>query len=164
LKVYGANAFGLNKLSITKRLEWVDQHFSEMLDLNSGLWRKADEPMLFLAFCFELQGYNKDLLNFISRLLIYLDATCNGVQHLAAMISDFDLASKVNLVESDMKDDPNDLYSLMLNPINEEIKKIEECDLEYARLKGLELNRKIVKRSLILAVGLVRQVLGCQRY
>ncbi|KAI9498534.1 hypothetical protein BDB00DRAFT_730356, partial [Zychaea mexicana] len=96
LKVYGANAFGLNKLSITKRLEWVDQHFSEILDLNPGLSRKADEPMLFLAFYFELQGYNKDPLNFIFRLPIYLDATCNGVQHLAAMVSDFDLASKVN--------------------------------------------------------------------
>ncbi|KAI9471778.1 hypothetical protein BDB00DRAFT_776701, partial [Zychaea mexicana] len=58
-------------------------------------WRKADESMLFLAFCFELQGYNKDPLSFISRLPIYLDATYNGVQHLAAMISDFDLASKV---------------------------------------------------------------------
>ncbi|KAI9494216.1 hypothetical protein BDB00DRAFT_762250, partial [Zychaea mexicana] len=58
-------------------------------------WRKADESMLFLACCFELQGYNKDPLSFISRLPIYLDATYNSVQHLAAMISDFDLASKV---------------------------------------------------------------------
>jgi len=65
---------------------------------------QANEPLLFLACCFELKGYYEDPNNFISQLPIYLDATCNGLQHLSSMINDTNLAKYVNIIKSGRDD------------------------------------------------------------
>jgi DNA-directed RNA polymerase len=36
--------------------------------------------------------------NVLIRMPIYLDATCSGIQHLAALLQDLELGTHVNLV------------------------------------------------------------------
>ena len=43
---------------------------------------------------------------------IYLDASCNGYQHVAALLHDRDLAHKVNLI-GDARESPRDLYKIV---------------------------------------------------
>ena len=75
---------------------------------------EAKEKFLFLAAALELKGYYDNPKTFISRLPIYLDATCSGLQHLASMTNDLNLAKYVNILESSQDQDPKDVYALMV--------------------------------------------------
>jgi hypothetical protein len=79
LKIYTANCFGKDKLPYNKRLTWVDENINKITKLDIDFIFQADEPFLFLSCCLELKGYFSDPDNFISRLPIYKDATCNGL-------------------------------------------------------------------------------------
>lgn len=61
---------------------------------------------------------------FISRLIILLDATCNGLQHLSAIANDMTLAEKVNISSSTNDTTPNDVYSDMIEPIKKSIDEL----------------------------------------
>ena len=148
LKIYTANAFGLDKKSKEERLNWVDANLHKIIDLdNNELWREADEPLLFLACALEIKGFYEDP-NFMSHLPILMDATCNGLQHLSAMVNDCVLAEKVNLLKSTEKDDPRDLYSEVIPHIKKEIfKKTKSCD--HINLEEINIERSLVKRGLM---------------
>jgi hypothetical protein len=79
LKVYAANCFGLDKLAYNQRLIEIDKNLDKIIKLDIDYIFEAEEPFLFLSCCLELKGYFDDPDNFISRLPIYLDATCNGL-------------------------------------------------------------------------------------
>jgi hypothetical protein len=78
LKIYTANCFGKDKLTYNNRLTWVDENIDSITNLNIDFIFEADEPLLFLSCCLELKGCFNDPDNFVSRLPIYKDATCNG--------------------------------------------------------------------------------------
>ena len=59
--------------------------------------------------------------NYIHSLPIFLDATCSGVQHFAAMLLDKNLAELVNLISTKDKDQINDFYSTLVPSINKAI-------------------------------------------
>lgn len=73
-----------------------------------GFIFEVKEPFLFLACILELQSYYKDPKVFISTLLIFLDTTCNDLQHLASLVKDQNLSLYVNLTKSDVSDKPQD--------------------------------------------------------
>jgi len=58
---------------------------------------------LFLTCCIELKNYDLNKNNFISRLPIYLYATCSGLQHLSTIINDTNLAKHVNIKKKVIK-------------------------------------------------------------
>lgn len=148
LKIYTANAFGLDKKSKEERLKWVEENMHKIIDLdNYELWREADEPLIFLACAMELKGYKEDP-NFISHLPILMDATCNGLQHLSAMINDSVLAEKVNLLNATEKDNPRDLYSEVIPHIKNEVRKASLIP-EHINLGYLNVERCLVKRGLM---------------
>lgn len=150
LKVYGANLYGLNQLSFTDRIKWVDENQDKIISLDKQFWLDAKEPLLFLSFCFEYKNYLatlKENKEFITHLPIQLDATCSGLQHLSAMIKDSKLAEQVNLLNTD--DLPKDLYQNILNLIKERIGEFVRDNPYYIRLKGIELTRAQVKRSIM---------------
>lgn len=62
--------------------------------------------------------------NYLSKLPIYIDATCNGLQHLAAMINDINLAKYVNLLKSNSSDILLDIYKEMANKVKIKIKDL----------------------------------------
>lgn len=149
LKVYTANAFGLDKKSKKDRVNWVDKHLNEIIDTpNNNLWLSANEPILFLACALELKEYNKDP-KFISKLPILLDATCNGLQHLSAIANDINLAERVNISSSTEEDGPNDIYSDLVQPIRDSIKTLVEKDTKHYNLLRLNITRKLIKRGIM---------------
>ncbi|KAJ1566194.1 hypothetical protein HK096_000013 [Nowakowskiella sp. JEL0078] len=89
LKVYGANCYGIDKISFDSRVLWIDENIDLIINLNREFILKADEPIKF-------------------------DATCSGLQHIAAILKDDDLASSVNIKGSQRRD----LYSDALEKIN----------------------------------------------
>ena len=113
LKIYIANCYGLNKKSYIDRLHWVEKNLTSIINLDCKLIESAKDKLLFVAACFELKQYYLDPDNFKTRLPIFIDATCNGIQHLSSIVGDLNLANLVNLTMSSSEDVPNDIYEEM---------------------------------------------------
>ena len=116
----------LDKLSFDDRVKWIKINHENIINLDEEFLMKADEPLLFLAFCFEYkkindmilsasQGNNNTILS--SCLPIQLDATCNGLQHLSIITGNQNLAKLVNLLPNKPENEPYDLYSFTLELI-----------------------------------------------
>lgn len=110
---------------------------------------EADEPWLFLSCCIELKKYELDKTNFISRLPIYLDATCSGLQHLSTMINDTNLAKYVNITQSNKEDIPSDVYQHMISFVNKKIQEYIKIDNSLAILDNININRKFIKPGIM---------------
>ena len=110
LGVHGANCFGEDKLKIAERAAWSKAHASEIeavaADPKGNLWwTRADNPVQFLAFCFEYAEAHQDPVNFLSFLHVDLDATCSGLQHFSAMLRDEVGGFHVNMVPNPIRQD-----------------------------------------------------------
>ena len=81
-------------------------------------WRLTPAPrrgeMLFRAGEL-MKKYKEDNDDKIC-LPVFIDATCSGIQHLSAMVGDYELAKEVNL--SDDNFEINDIYQKLVDPIN----------------------------------------------
>ena len=149
LKIYIANCYGLDKKSYNFRLNWIEDNLNRILDIDNNMWLEAKEQTLFLASALELKGYYDNPETFISTLPIYLDATCNGLQHLASMTNDFNLAKFVNILESSKNEEPQDLYSSMIRNIQDKLDNIIISDSSYSNLDQLNLTREFIKRGIM---------------
>lgn len=110
LALQGANTYGEDKIRLESKRQWVHDNEKAILlsaehPLTEGFWLTASEPWSFLAFCFEWRGYKNDPSNFKSRLPIALDGSCNGLQHLSAMLRDEVGGKEVNLTANHQKED-----------------------------------------------------------
>jgi DNA-directed RNA polymerase len=85
-------------------------------------------------------------------LPIFLDATVNGMQHISALLQDLELGSEVNLVSFDEKMEPKDLYTKLLEPINQAINDYGKNNENYYNLRYVKFTRKIVKQSIMTKV------------
>lgn len=113
VKVHTANCYGEDKVSFDARVQWTDDRMKDILavaenPLDVTWWRDADSPWEFLACCFELASIKTHGADHVSHLIVGQDGTCNGSQHMSAMVRCEHTASKVNLVPTDA---PNDLYA-----------------------------------------------------
>jgi DNA-directed RNA polymerase len=149
LKVYGANLYGIDKESFKDRIKWVENNHQNILNMDLNFILKASEPIIFIAFCFEYRNYINNPDNFISRLPIMLDASCNGLQHLSAMVGENTIAKNVNLLESDPNIRPNDFYQFCLDLINKKLIELSTKNSMYIRLSKINLTRAIIKRSIM---------------
>lgn len=153
LYIYGANCYNnkLSKESFDTRVKWVKDNYEDIINLEPELILKAESIFLFLSFCLTMKElkYNP---NKIIYLPIYLDATCSGIQHLAAMLKDFETGSKVNLIPQKSSDKVSDLYSELIEPINGAINKFgrEEKGFEYFQL--IKLDRSHIKPPIMTKV------------
>ena len=129
LCIHAAGLYGVDKVSLEERVQWVHQHKAEIMA--TGLdpqdarefWGSADKPYLFLAACEELslvwlryadvstivdkaglEGYAAD---FVSHLPGSQDGSCNGIQHFSAMLKDPVGAQAVNMTG---RPDVGDIY------------------------------------------------------
>ena len=155
-----------DKKSKKERVDWVDKHFNDIINTpDNNIWLSANEPLIFLACALELQEYNKNP-NFLSRLPILLDATCNGLQHLSAIANDINLAERVNITPSTDEEGPNDIYSDLIQPVKDSIKELVEKETEYYNLLNLNITRKLIKRGImtitygVTVKGILNQLLS----
>jgi hypothetical protein len=104
----------------------------------------AENKFVFTAFCLNMREINNNP-NAIIKTPVFLDATCSGIQHLAAMMRDVELGPLVNLSKSKNTDKPFDLYSIILDPVNKALNNYGRVNVEYAALSLVKLSRKEVK-------------------
>jgi len=131
LLIYAANTWGgdagrsdglkTDKLPLNLRADWAAENlatlksYAEKPFYNDG-WMSADKPWQFLAVCNELKNIYEwvssgfEIEDYESNLECFIDGTCNGHQHLAALSRDSEIAKYVNLTKSEW---PGDLYSLI---------------------------------------------------
>jgi len=128
LTVHTANMLGNDKVTLADRSEFVIENWSTYLGyvedpLENDGWMDADKPLCFLACCYELSLINVwvndkglNIEDFPSNLPIYIDGSNNGVQHLAAMSKDENVAPLVNLVPQGL---PGDVYMFIADKVIE---------------------------------------------
>jgi DNA-directed RNA polymerase len=129
-KIHGANKAGFDKGTFDERCAWVDDHadaialYAENPVDNRG-WADADKPLQFLAWCFEFAAWQRDPKSFVSHIPISMDGSCNGLQHLSALLRDATGGAATNLVPAER---PKDIYQIvadaawakLANPVPEE--------------------------------------------
>ena len=151
LYISGANNHNQNnisKKSYIDRINWVKTKYNKIINLDKGLISTADSKFIFAAFCLVIRELHKNPKSKI-KLPIFLDATCSGIQHFAALLKDLELGSKVNLIPQEETDEVGDIYNEITDPINRAINKYGEDNPEYFNLSMIKLTRKILKISIM---------------
>jgi DNA-dependent RNA polymerase len=157
LKLYIANCYGISKESNERKLEWVESNINELIDIKNKFWMKGKDALLLLSACIELKNYINNPLKFKSRLPIYIDACCNGLQHLSSMINDVGLAKKVNIYKSNNSDIPEDIYSSMISFVEKKIEKSVE-NPNLSNLGKIKINRNLIKRGIMtISYGVTKE-------
>ena len=106
-KIAIANAFGLDKATWTKRLEWFKANEKDILAGN--LNDQASEKHLYKQ---AVDAYNEALITGKTGYIVRLDATCSGPQLMATVMRDVELMEKLNVLgDSERKD----FYTIVTN-------------------------------------------------
>ena len=121
-----ATTFGLDKATLTERLEWVNRPENIQLITrvatnpidNIGDWESADEPWQFAASCEEYYSVVLAKTRTTTGLPVATDATCSGLQILAGLARDKSTASLVNVVPSEK---PQDAYQVIADTSRKDI-------------------------------------------
>lgn len=131
LKVHGANKWGEDKSSYDDRVRWIEERHEDWLQVaedpigSKDVWKGADKPYQFLAFCFEYADAIRLGSEFRSRLSIALDGSCNGLQHFSAMLRDKVGGSAVNLTASTK---PSDIYQQVADVCTRKLKGLRSLN------------------------------------
>lgn len=116
------------------------------------------EPFQFIAMLLSTGQYLLSTNLTSNPLPIYnpilFDASCNGIQHLAAMTKDVELAKKTNLISLESNNDkaPEDLYSYAADLVQSEIDSLTTGakNLEGTiPLTGVRITRAFIKKSVM---------------
>lgn len=160
LAIHVANCYGEDKLSFADRVNWVHLNEGRILaaardPFEERFWLDADEPMQFLAACFEWQGLRREGVSYVSHCRVGLDGTCNGLQHLSALLRDPIGGKAVNLLPGDQ---PADIYTEVLHAVTAELKRRAELGEPTAQAWLPLMKRSVVKRPVMtLPYGATRQ-------
>lgn len=166
LAIHGSNSFGNDKVSFTDRQLFIYMNTERIVEcakdpLNNRWWLEADDPWMFLAFCYEWAGYTEEGFGFVSHLPIGMDGSNNGLQHFSAQLRDEVGGRATNLIPSDK---PQDIYQEVANRVIEHLKEEAEKGVELAT-QWLEfgVNRKTCKRP-VMVVPYGGQRFSCRAY
>jgi DNA-directed RNA polymerase len=154
LKIYGANLFGVDKVTFEDRKAWVDANAKDIIasaedPLNHHWWESASEPWQFLAWCFEWNGWVKQGPGFVTHLPVCVDGTNNGLQILSLLTRDEIAAEATNVLPGQQ---PQDIYrevadnALKLMSIEADPKNAEIARYWLA----FGINRKTTKRPVMV--------------
>jgi len=112
-----------------EQVQWTEDHTEEIRSLVndplSGIsfWKEASKPWRFFAGCVEWNRLQEEgVRNFLSHMPILMDGTCNGLQHLAALTRDPELAKAVNLMSGERRDVYQDVANAVTQEIHRQIK------------------------------------------
>lgn len=154
LYIYGCNSHnenGLSKCSFKERIDWVNKNYEKIINLDKELILKAESPFLFTVFCLNMREIHNNP-GAVIKTPVFLDATCSGIQHLAGLMKDLELGVNTNLLPQTEDDIPEDIYSYLLNIINEAINNYGKEHIEYNILTFVKLERKHIKAPIMTKV------------
>lgn len=178
LAEYGFSLYGKdNCISAEDFIKKTAKYWVE--DYDFVFLSKAKKPLLFLAFCEEYKRWlncKKMGLAFIkSHLPIYIDASCNALQHYSALggITDF-----LHMLNMRTTVDSSDLYTYIVDKVKSEVVCNLQTKLEaetkahhkkilqsFLNNKDLFLTRKVLKTPImsfgygVSAFGIAEQIL-----
>ena len=141
--INGAKLYGLDKLTHNERIDWVKHNLNDICSLNDNFIFLANDPILFLSWALHFKMLIDSNYTYRCTCPIYLDATCSGTQHLAAMIANIRIAQLVNLNPGSY-DKVFDIYQVILEAV---IKKLRSHkDIKF---RNLLLTRSQIKRPVM---------------
>ncbi|KAL3272879.1 hypothetical protein HHI36_014339 [Cryptolaemus montrouzieri] len=158
LKIHLINLTGLKKRDrISDRLQYANECMDLILDSvdhpldGKQWWADSDEPWQTLACCMEIAAAIRsgDPENFKSHFPVHQDGSCNGLQHYAALGRDKAGGFSVNLCPADV---PQDVYSAVVNLVEERRKKDADNGVEIAKLLDGFIKRKVIKQTIMTTV------------
>lgn len=135
LRVHCANLFGMDKLTLDQRVDWVENNLSDIIKVGTNplseesvgfVASRTEDFWQALAACMEIQqavnhnGKSNNPESFPSSLPVHQDGSCNGLQHYAALGRDTLGALAVNLIPSEKVED---VYSFVLGIVKEQTQK-----------------------------------------
>ena len=146
------------KKTFDEKEKWTQKHLSillekgakpkhsesmEMIGLDTEPTQKSETFQRFatlLEFCRIHAEYDKyhDWDKVTSGLPIHLDASCNGFQHMAALLRDEKLAKKVNVLKGEKI---GDLYQEVAEKAQQLLKSDEKCKLATFLIQELGVER-----------------------
>lgn len=154
--IHGANKWGFDKATLEERHQWVVDRQEQILamaedPMGNREWMQADSPMQFLAWALEYREWVNDRTgSFVNRIPVSMDGSCNGLQHLSAMMKDRIGGAATNLIPSERM---NDIYKLVAEQMVRLMAAAREDDNEKEsfRLRWLTIgaNRSLVKRTVM---------------
>jgi DNA-directed RNA polymerase len=159
LAIHLANEWGNDKCSYGDRIKWVNDHWLHLRQavanpLDDRWWTQADKPWQFLAAAEEYVSLKLNMRDTHS-VPVSADGSCNGFQHLSAMLRDPSGSLAVNLSVAAivpggvtggdplMDSRPADIYTVILEAVR-----------GYLRASGNTLwdsvlDRKLLKRNVM---------------
>jgi len=165
LAMQGANSFGIDKETFINKHKWVLENEYRILKCAdnpyhpSAMWKECGEDAwLFLAFCFEWADYRKYGSAFKSHLPVAMDGSCNGLQHLSAILFDEVGGKSVNITNNTLK---CDIYSDVKDVAEILLKKSDDPLAE--KILQFGLTRKAVKRP-VMIVPYAGTIRACRKY
>jgi DNA-directed RNA polymerase, mitochondrial len=151
LYIYGANNYNesnISKDTYPNRIKWVKNNMENILKMEPDFILKAENKFVFTAFCLTIRELNKNP-NYLVKLPVWLDATCSGIQILAAILRDLQLAKEVNLIPQDDSKGPSDIYNSLREPINDLIREEGKNNKIYGNLEFVDLTRNDIKTPIM---------------
>ena len=153
LCIHGANLYGNDKVTLDQREGWAwdnADEFKRVVDnpFDNLYWLEADKPFQFLAWCMEFVGLVREGWGFMSRLPVSADGSCNGLQHLSAILRDERGGQATNLIPADL---PQDIYSEVASDAMRAIEKDASEGHEIAQMcKQFGIDRSVCKRPVMI--------------
>lgn len=158
LKIHAINLTGFKKREpVHKRLEYANEILDLIVDsarnplTGEMWWAKADEPWQTLAACKEIDNalQSPNVEEYMCRLPVHQDGSCNGLQHYAALGRDQIGAESVNLYPSDR---PQDVYSVVADMVDKYRKMDADAGNEIAKALEGHVSRKVMKQTVMTTV------------
>ena len=149
LCIHGANLWGNDKVTLNDRESWAWDFADEAHRIvdnpyDNQLWLEADKPYQFLAWCHEMSGLVRQGWGFETRLPCAADGSCNGLQHLSAILKDEQGGRATNLIPSDL---PQDIYTQVAEAT---IASVKAEDTELGRMCLSFIDRALTKRPVMI--------------
>jgi len=150
LCIQGANLYGNDKVSLDDRERWAWDYVDEAKRIvddpyTNNQWTTADKPFQFLAWCYEIVAMTRHGWGYMSHLPCSADGSCNGLQHLSAILRDERGGAATNLIPSEL---PQDIYT----EVAEETTRKVTADGHELAQKCLRfgIDRKLAKRPVMI--------------
>lgn len=153
LCIHGANLYGNDKVTLDQRETWAwdnADEFKRVVDnpFDNLYWLDADKPFQFLAWCMDFVGLVRQGWGYESRIPVSADGSCNGLQHLSAILRDERGGKATNLIPSPT---PQDIYSEVASDAMTAIERDASQGLSVAKMCGqFGIDRSLCKRPVMI--------------
>ena len=142
----------IDKMGKNDRYNWTYDNIPMMLEIaddpiaNKDRWFDCEKPWVFLQCCFEMKAIEEAILTnteHLSNIIVSIDGSNNGLQHLSAMTKDEKAGCLVGLVPTDF---PKDFYVMVMQGIESGITETE-LGKRISKFKMKDKRKGIAKRG-----------------